>query len=265
MGKKKVVVGDVGAINFGDKDTDGDFVVENTDVEEMVATDEDGEHLQSESNPTIGSYEWSPYVIEQLKEDEMFDGNPTVDGLRRLVCLLLGTIIREASIIKQCPTMDNEYRATVCCTIEVMTLGGYGPVCVDGAADVYPGNTDKEFAKFPVATAETRAAGRAFRKLLQLRKVVTAEEVCVSNDEDENKKITNSQINFIDKLCNANRLDINIKLFINGGSQQYEKITDIAHETGVRIITRLNELQRDKDSIPDNIKNYDPEWRKDFS
>ena len=251
MGKKKV---DVSTISFGDKDNDGDFVVEET---EKVA---DTEELKSQ--PAICSYEWSPYVIEQLKEDEMFDGNPTVDGLRRLVCLLLGNIIREESQVLQCPNMDNEYRATVCCTIEVMRT--YGPITVDGAADVYPGNTDKEFAKFPVATAETRAAGRALRKLLHLRKVVTAEEVCVSNDEDADKKISNNQINFIDKLCNK-KLDIDIKAFINSGSQQYEKITDVAYETGIRIITRLNELQRDKSSIQDNIKGYNPEWRKDFS
>jgi len=261
MAKKKAVskhtpvVGDVGTINFGDKDSSGDFKTEEMSV--------DKELNEEKLDPTSCDYDWSPFVLKQLKEDEIFDGNPTVDGLRRIACSLLGPIIAEKSEVLQMPCMDNEYRATVRCTIEIDSFGGI--VSADGVADDYAGNTDKVFAKFPVATAETRAEGRALRKLLKLRKGVADEEVCGSNDEDENKKITNNQLNFIDKLCNTNRLDINIKSFINSGSQQYEKVTDIAYETSIRIVTRLSEYQRDKDSIPDNIKSYDPEWRKDFS
>lgn len=233
-------------ISFGDENNDGDFVVEQTQA-------------INESQPSITDYEWSDYVLKHLHEDEFFKGNPTVDGLRRIVPLLLGPILSDTTTVVQTPTPDNNHRATVVCEI---TIGGYEQVCFSGAADVYRGNIDKEYARYPVATAETRAEGRALRKALRLRKVIAAEEITTEPFEDEIQNITLNQRSVIDRLCN--RLDINVKKYVNNGIQQYDKITEVGFEYAVQLVKTLLDYQHDAIPIPSNIINYDENWRDGF-
>ena len=91
-------------------------------------------------------------------------------------------------------------------------------------ADVWHGNTDDLFCAHPVATASTRAEGRALRKALKIR-CLAAEELAkkniveivqqtvavVSNDA----RISQQQIQFIDTKCK--QLDISVTNFINMG------------------------------------------------
>lgn len=178
----------------------------------------------TDSKPDISDVAWTDWVLGHLTEDEMFNGHPTVDGLRRILPLVLGDLIENTTQVVQSPSPENNNRATVVCTITIEQEEMHH-ITVCGAADVFPGNTMEEFARFPVATAETRAEGRALRKALRLRKIIVAEEAAEHMPPvyDDNN-ITSAQINTIDKLCHKNRLDINVKKFINSGTQQYDDI-----------------------------------------
>jgi hypothetical protein len=124
-------------------------------------------------NPTHPG--WTEYVLGHMTEDEMVGKSPTTDGLRRVCERIYGDILSHETIVIDAPQVENERRATVKVTLEIQLETGH-TIRVDGAADVYWGNTEKPFRNHPVATAETRAEGRALRRAMRLSKLLVAEE-----------------------------------------------------------------------------------------
>lgn len=218
--------------------------------------------------PTITDVGWTDYVLSLLSDDEKIQGNPTTDGLRRIFEIAMDCVIIEStSDVVQSPQPANEKRATVvhslsyCLnddslsdTIKIRT--------VNGAADVYWGNCDKVFRNHPVAVAETRAEGRALRRGLRLRKVLAAEEVVESTEDDIGAdnvtKITNNQINFIDVI--AKRLDINVLGIIKNVGINEDNVKNILHEDALRVIRELSSYQQKVDDIPEDLKGYVNNW-----
>ena len=141
------------------------------------------------------------------------------------------------------PSSDNNGpgRATVVYKV-VIDWGNTGFLrTFSEVADVWHGNTDDLFCAHPVATASTRAEGRALRKALKIR-VIAAEElakkdivgivkeaVSASSPTDGeynlDDRISPQQVTFIDKKCG--QLDINLASFINIGSGNYRSINDV--------------------------------------
>lgn len=207
---------------------------------------------------------WSDYAISKLADDEKLNGYPTVEGLRRVAELLIGDIMAIRTNVVQAPNLENDKRATVVCTI-IFDNGKE----FDGAADVFWGNCDKPFYKYPVAIAETRAEGRALRKALKLKKIVVAEEMSVVA-EDENATspdsqkvyITDTQINFIDLMCK--RLDINVQKSVNKDNPELHNIKELEHSKSLVLQKSLSTYQQAKDTIPTDIVGYDADWRQTF-
>ncbi len=213
---------------------------------------------------------WNDYVLGLLSDDEKIDGNPTVDGLRRVFEIALECVlVSSTSTVVQSPDPNNEKRATV---VHSITYGFKKPlydnealniITVDGSADVYWGNCDKTYRNHPVAVAETRAEGRALRRALKLRKVVAAEELAssVEDDIDNNSvtKISSNQINFIDTI--SKRLNINVIKLLAIMDLSVDNIHSISHDDAVKIIRELSKYQQTIDSIPTNILEYDSNWR----
>lgn len=221
------------------------------------------------SVPNQNSIEWNDYVLGLLNDDEKIDGNPTTDGLRRIFEIALNcTVIMSESTVVQCPSPENEKRATVSHTLSYVLNDDTIPPefkvkTVGGAADVYWGNCDKIYRNHPVAVAETRAEGRALRRALKLRKVVAAEELANNIDDSIDgmsvNKISNNQINFIDAM--SKRLNINPKqLFIDTGCDS-ANINSISHDSAVEIIRELSKYQQDTSIIPQHMIGYDQSWR----
>lgn len=213
---------------------------------------------------------WSDYVLGLLSEDEKIDGNPTVDGLRRIFEIALNCVMLSSnSTVVQSPDPSNEKRATVVHSItyafknpELHSMG-LNVVTVDGASDVYWGNCDKIYRNHPVAVAETRAEGRALRRALKLRKVVAAEELTSSTEDDIDQnsvsKISANQINFIDTI--AKRLNINVVKLLATMSIPVDNIHNIQHEDAVKVIRDLSRYQQNIENIPIEILEYDSNWR----
>jgi hypothetical protein len=232
------------------------------------STEKPPKELKSEltvERPKMTAPEWNDYVIDQLRPDEKDPkGNPNIDGLRRLVEDLLGDIVHSAPGEHfEGATQGNGMRATVSHYLKIRWGGDKDDVRVFGAvADVYSGNTDEEYARYPSATADTRAEARALRKALRLRKVVASEELTSLpvTESGIGQFIVNSQIRGINKMCKD--LDIDVIKFLNSGTHQYKHHTHIKFTTGQQILEQLNKYLQKMNTIPGDIKGFDADWQK---
>jgi hypothetical protein len=229
----------------------------------------------AEDTPLTTSEEWHDYVMSQFKPNELIDGNPITAGLRRVVEIVLGEII-ETGPTQVFPAQDpnGPGRATVVYRVILQEYSSGKTKAYSDTADVWHGNTDDLFCAHPVATASTRAEGRALRKALKLR-VLAAEELAkkdiisivqqslnqqaTDGEWDPNEKISSQQANFIDNKCS--QLDVNVMKFVNIGSSNYNSINQVSKDTAKNMIVELNKYQNQTADIPPEIKGYISDWR----
>lgn len=232
---------------------------ENNIVDDSVENEED-------DIPDMADPKWSEYVLSHFEEDEIVDGMVLTDGLRRVVNKILGPIMRSVPVRETAPDVNNNYHATVAWEVDIQFPDGsirtFGDV-----ADVSEANTDPTFAIHASATAATKAEGRALRKALQLKRILTVDEIGATPiNKISTDKINNQQIGFMNMVCE--RMNINIMKLLKLSKQKYAKIEDVSYANAVLINKYLSECQRGKDAkgnprvIPENIKGYDPNWRK---
>lgn len=232
------------------------------------------DELYNPDAPSFSSPEWNDYVMSHFRSDELIDGNPITAGLRRVAELLLGDVI-ESGPVQVFPSEDGNGpgRATVVYRVVFDWMHTGMTRAFSEVADVWHGNTDDLFCAHPVATASTRAEGRALRKALKIR-VVAAEElakkdivevvkrtVSVSTDGnyDPDDRISLQQISFIDNKCE--KLNIDLLSFINIGENDYRSINDVTRDSAKKMIRVLNEYQNDTELISDGITGYQKDWR----
>ena len=250
------------------------FDIEDTEVE--VGT----KNEVREVTPLYGSKEWHDWIMAKFEPGELFDGNPTCAGLRRVVEEVLGSIVvSRPSQVFPATCIDGPGRATVVFEVvidwqDTGKLRTYSEV-----ADVWHGNTDDLFCAHPVATASTRAEGRALRKALKIR-CLAAEELARKKDIESIVKesvaakrntrevdgewqgdlsITAAQANFIDTKCK--QLDIDVMEFVNSGNEVYSNIDEVTKETASKMLGVLKSYQNKKKTIPEGIVGYKSNWR----
>lgn len=240
------------------------------DLKTPSNTDTSVKNVILDDAPDMLSPEWSDYAMSLFSEDETMNGHPLVNGLRRVAELVLGPMIFSGPTwVKPTERDDHHGRATVIFTIEFAN----GLKCSE-VADSWEGNTDDTFCAFAVAIASTRAEARALRKVLKI-KGVAAEELTkkdtakivrdlskqtksTAGDYNDQARMSDAQYNFIDIKCKQLNIDGG-KLFkevfkVDQGRKVSKKVAS-------DIIDRLNEYQRDKNSIPDNVLGYNEDWR----
>lgn len=212
--------------------------------------------------PTPTDEGWNDFVISKFRSDELEQGKPTVDGLRRMAELLLGPIVSAIPKTVQAPHKDNGFHAVVEFLVGISWDGDPNDIRVFGdVADVYPGNTDPAYARFAVATATTRAEGRALRKALKLRKVVTAEEITTLAVSESGLTgfIANYQIRGVERLCRD--LNISIAKLLQKTEFKYGSLTHVPHDQAIKLLSLLNSYLQNRDKIPASIKGFDADWR----
>lgn len=208
----------------------------------------------------MGDEGWSDWVLSQLRKDEKYDDKPTCDGLRRLAIRILGPMDITTIDVH---AIAQDY-AAVSVRLKFSKLGQ----TVIGSAEVHSNNTDAPFSQYPLATAETRAIGRALRVALNLRKVITAEEgsrkanisIPIIEDQDRSEgSITDTQIKFLDLLCKKN--DISIAFAVESAVGAHDKLEDLTNEEA-KIVSKLVDVWiKEK---PEDLKTYDPNWKSSF-
>ena len=245
--------------------------------ESTIEADEENQEEELETTmPAYGSREWNDYIMSKFESNELIDGNPICAGLRRVAEDVLGSIVssRPAQVWPS-TDVNGPGRATVVFEVVINWMDSGQLRTFSEVADVWHGNTDDLFCAHPVATASTRAEGRALRKALKIR-CLAAEELAkkdivsivrqsVSADKEvdgewnEEDTISTPQINFIDAKCK--QLDINVMNFVNAGSEQYASVNEVSKKTASKMLSTLNEYQTKKKNIPDTVLGYDSNWR----
>ena len=245
----------------------------------------DAESIESEAEdtkepeltmPAYGSREWNDYIMSKFESHELIDGNPICAGLRRVTEDVLGSIVSSRpSQVWPSTDVNGPGRATVIFEVVINWMDSGEFRTFAEVADVWHGNTDDLFCAHPVATASTRAEGRALRKALKV-KCLAAEELAkkdivsivrqsvdqnvgVSGEWKEESNISLPQVNFIDGKCK--QLDIDVLNFINAGSEKYSSINEVSKKTASKMLATLNEYQTKTKNVPEKIKGYDSNWR----
>ena len=234
-------------------------IVENTHIEEEYDVVDNNPQTPSEYDP-----EWSEYLLDQLSDSELINGAPTVDGLRRITEKCFGEIVGSKSTIIESPTSQNNQRCTICHTLTISKYRSAQSISVDGCVDVLYHKTPYPFKDHLVATADTRAEGKALRRALKIR-VVTAEEL-QNEDEQEalssDELVNDQQVLALNQLCK--RLDLSVKSFVKGEYNKVKKIDELRNLEARLLIAKLSEFQRAPKDIPTSYVGYDENWKADF-
>ena len=226
------------------------------DVEEVKDDLSVGEAV--ENIPTINDPEWSDYVLSQLSPDEKHlikdKEYPKVDGLRRLVGKLIGPIVENKTKVR---VRDGLVYATVRISVESYE-DRYKTF--EGSADATRDNVMFPYDKHLVAIAETRAEGRALRKMLNLR-VQVFEEVNgdseLTSEESGPKYITDSQLTACDTV--AKRANVNLSKMLEANGLGLEGIKRISYADAQEFFKKLSGYQNG--NVPEELKGYVSDWK----
>lgn len=208
--------------------------------------------IEPASVPEMGSVQFNDYVMSLLTNNEKENGNPKTDGLRRVAFNLLGRFNTLIDIV-QTPNSDNAYRATVAVKLEFMDR----VVC--GSADVYAGNTEAKFAKHAVATAETRAEGRALRRALLLNKLVAEELNDADPDEpnglSENKPAPSGIIATTKIAVERQKINLeNLLTFMKIDLKDKKSYSDMTMAQSKQICQMAANIARGDVEVPEGVK-----------
>lgn len=230
-------------------------------VEEAPEVAVDADESEEPHVPNMYDPEWTDWILSQMADYEKENGNPKVDGLRRVANKYLGQF-SSVTDIKQTPDNSNGQRATVVVTLNFVTethgyevVSSFSHKSYSGAADVYPGNTNKDFARHAVATAETRAEGRALKRALCLTKVISAEEVYdknLSELSDGDSKASEAMVNGFKMQAEKQGIDPYRLAVYN--EVDIEDIKDLTRGQVQMLSAKVSMYHRGEEQIPDGVK-----------
>lgn len=182
--------------------------------------------------------EWQPAVLSLLEKDEFIENYPSTDGLARIGGLIFGPYNVHVQVVHSPSPGDRS------ATVHVRVSNASG--IYESAADVSDINTKKPFSLHPVATAETKAFGRALKKMLAI-KIHTHEEML--GDDSNYEKLTEQQVRAVENLTKKMGLDVEAFLAEHAGvSLDLFKsgVSGLTKEHGIKLLEKLNELQNKK-------------------
>lgn len=234
------------------------------DLKEMYAS-----FLQSHSEVTpVGGIDdtdpaWSDYVMTHFVSNELKEGMPTCDGLRRVFKKLVGEITDRYIDVIKAPT-STDPTSTVLCTIRYKRKGSIKESSTTDVFDVNNENTPWPYCKASTATAATKAEARALRKGLGLVKIYSAEEIHEAIDVsdvsmssvDGGKLISDSAKIAINTM--ANRLGIKPSSLFKFMSLGKEDVSTLTYTEGHAVLAKLNSFTRGEanggEAVPAEIK-----------
>ena len=155
---------------------------------------EDLQTLEDSIGVKYGSKDWTPWVLSQLEEDEMYNGNPKASGLRRVLESIADISSCGVKSFNVSPdgkvTVHYEIAAFFKLNTPVGFIGANNQIfeIADTFPQLYSGLADCDyvptdtFGRHAAATAETKAYARALRNALCLS-VCTSDEMMSTQQE----------------------------------------------------------------------------------
>lgn len=215
-------------------------------VEDQVAENQETSSIPKQTDP-----EWVEYVLDNLADHELVQGNPTTDGLRRVTEKIFGEILESDTEVLEIPKGVNG-RASAKHTLVIAKYNG-NTIRVSACVDVLGDKLPYPFKQHLVSTVCTRAEGKALRRALKIR-VQTAEEMSNTEEEsaDTNESINDQQIAAIKTL--AKRMDVDIAKFSKSHSKKVKNIKELSNIQGRIMINTLSSYQRE--GTPEEFQGY---------
>jgi len=234
-----------------------------TKIEDFVdeVVEDNAVSVEEMATPKIGPTDpkWVEYVLDNLADHELLEGNPTTDGLRRVTEKVYGQIIESDTEVLEIPKQPYTGKVTAKHTLVIERHDGR-IIKVSACVDVVGEKLPAPFNQHLVATACTKAEGKALRRALKIR-VQTAEELSESDEDfSTNEPINDQQIVAIKTLCKRNNVDL-IK-FAKANSSKPKSIRDIKNLEGRLMINKLSGFQRE--GTPDELLGYNENWEETF-
>lgn len=229
--------------------------------------------------PLMTDPKWSDYVLSHFTPDELFEGHPKIDGLRRVTELLIGKIVKVKSKIRKAPEDSSGRRGVAAVECRVVVVESDGSLQdITGVADAAHYNVDDQYGNHLCALAETRARGRALRQILRLSNVVSFEETTSKTvddmpseegDFDPDKKMNASQLTVMKII--AKRCNINLWKFVNSGQNTYSSFNEIPYTVvSQKMLKTINEYQqidpttKELKKVPEHLSGYNEEEVNQF-
>jgi hypothetical protein len=223
-----------------------------------------------EVRPDFGTPRWHDYVMSQFVDEELDGDSPKCDGLRRVTQELLGPIVGAVVPRNTPPEKSNQGTATVVVGLTIRILKDEThpafneQIYMEDIADCNVMNTPEPYNQHQSNSAHTKAEARILRKVLGLRRVISAEEngrkdVDIDEAWNPSEPISDEQINVIDLL--GKRIDVDIMSYVNSGSMNYRAIEEVSRSKATTMIAHLNSIVRGKSDKPSGSGKYNPNWR----
>ena len=220
-------------------------------VEQLGNQETPVENVEPEvKEPEMGSPEWNDFVLSKLTAEEFRDGAPLVDGLRRIAEDVLGPFVH--SIPTQ--TIAIEHQTVVTYSIGILWKRNdarFGKVIeFGGVGDATDENAEFPYNKYRGPLAETRAEGRALKKALGLKRILTAEEVNSELKTDPADLANATQKVAIKNLCSKLKIDLDkfLNLMETENGFESKSMDEMNKELAVKCIQRLNQYQTDSNN-----------------
>lgn len=209
-------------------------------------------------NVQFGSKEWQEQIMSLFEDKEKWvqeekDENGKVrkidtvfaKALARVGRLVYGQPISDGPVSEQL-TFDGPDKTPVAYVrYEVVISTPVGPRVFRALADASALNTNDKFLAFPLASAETKAMGRAWTKALGIN-VFAKEEFSTSTaDWNEDGELTSHQIRTITNKCI--KLNISVYRLLNmTARKEGDKITECRYDEKVKRYTGLDDVRLTK-------------------
>jgi hypothetical protein len=227
-----------------------------------VLEQEDFEQVAPQEAPKIphwGDPDWGDYVLTLFTENEKVEGLPTCNGLRRVFFNLFDVVSSERDLFIPEQGISIGWRVRFV-PRKVLTLNETIPtITISATASCSLENTKHPFSKYLVATADTRAEARCYRKALLLN-CIAAEEIPDGMEEVPQGEMSEALSKMILNMCKMNKISISDLLRVHK-----KEIADKGHDVLVfeyltkaeaaKVMNILNAYQSNSGvSIPEEIK-----------
>jgi hypothetical protein len=172
------------------------------ETEVLPSSDEFDFGISDNSSDAIAfqkaSPDWSKHLMDELTKEEKEGNAPKITGLRRLANKYYPGWSTQLDVV-QAPMPENKFRAAVCVTVYV------GGLQHSDIAECTYHNTEGVYRDYPLATSQTRAEGRALKKLLGLN-VSTFEEIGLVGTSGD--KASDTMINALKSMASKKKMDL---------------------------------------------------------